>query len=147
MKTKMGSSNGKYKLTSQDIQDISATLGMNEVEIQRRFEQFCVKYPKGRIPKEEYTELLKRCYRQTDSAKLEEHISRAYDMNGDGWIDFKEFMEILYIFGGGTPEEKLIQVFRIFDYHNDGYLRKEEVRKIVRDMFHLLGTIMYMVNH
>ena len=40
MKTKMGSSNGKYKLTTQDIQDISATLGMNEVDIQRRFEQF-----------------------------------------------------------------------------------------------------------
>ena len=143
----MGSSNGKYKLTLQDIQHLSETLGMNEADIQRRFDQFCAKYPKGRIPNEEYVELLKGCYRQTDSAQLECHISRAYDMNGDGWIDFKEFLEILYIFGGGTPEEKLTQIFRIFDYHGDGYLRKEEVRKIVRDMFHLLGKIFYIANH
>ena len=63
-------------------------------------------------------------------------------MNGDGCIDFKEFHEILYIFGDGSATEKLTQIFRIFDYHGDGYLTKEEVQKIVRDMFHLLGKTM-----
>ena len=138
---KMGSSNGKYKLTTEDLHHLSMYSGRSEDDIKRRFEIFCIKYPKGKIPKEEYTALLKNCYRQTNSAQLETHISRAYDMDGDGWIDFKEFLTVLYIFGGGTPQEKLTQVFRIFDYHDDGYLRKEEVQKIVRDMFHLLGKI------
>ena len=138
----MGSSNGKYKLTLQDIHHLSTYSGLSEEDIQRRFQLFCKKYPKGKIPNEEYTSILKNCYSQTNSAQLESHISRAYDMNGDGYIDFKEFLTVLYIFGGGEPREKLTQVFRIFDFHDDGYLRKEEVQKIVRDMFHLLGSTM-----
>jgi len=135
----MGSSNGKYKLTSEDIEHLSKYSGMREDDIKRRFEQFCVKYPKGKIPKEEYMDILNKCYRQTDATMLEDHISRAYDMNGDGWIDFKEFLSVLFIFGVGTPTEKLNQIFRIFDFHDDGFITKQEMIKIVRDMFHLLG--------
>ena len=135
----MGCSNGKYKLTSVDIEHLSKYSGMREDDIKRRFEQFCQKYPKGKIPKEEYMEILHKCYRQTDAITLEDHISRAYDMNGDGWIDFKEFLSVLFIFGGGTPAEKLNQIFRIFDFHDDGFITKPEMLRIVRDIFHLLG--------
>ena len=33
-----------------------------------------------------------------------------YDSNGDGHIDFREFMIVLYIMSNGTPEENLKQV-------------------------------------
>ena len=42
-----------------------------------------------------------------------------YDSNGDGFIDFREFMLVLYILSSGTPEENLKQIFRIFDINND----------------------------
>ena len=59
------------------------------------------------------------CYPSTDTDKLEKHIFRMYDANGDGFIDFREFMLVLYVLSSGTPEENLKQIFRIFDINND----------------------------
>ena len=57
-----------------------------------------------------------------------------YDEDKDGYIDFKEFMMVLYIISSGTPEENLGQIFRIFDKDNDGSITQEEVVKIVKDL-------------
>ena len=50
------------------------------------------------------------CFPDSDTAKLESHIFRMYDKNGDGHIDFREFMIVLYVMSNGTPEENLKQV-------------------------------------
>jgi Ca2+-binding EF-hand superfamily protein len=139
----MGGANRKYRLTSGDIRQLSKQSGMREDDIKLRFQQFCQKYPKGKIPKAEYVSALSSFYSQSDSAKLEDHIARAYDTDGDGWIDFKEFLTVLFIFSGGTPTEKLTRVFRVFDSDDDGSLTREEVLKVVKDLFHLLGNFLY----
>ena len=81
--------------------------------------------------------MMELCYPETDIVKLENHIFRMYDKDGDGWIDFKEFMMILYIMSSGTPEENLGQIFRIFDKDNDGTITQHEMTKIVKDLFNL----------
>ena len=50
------------------------------------------------------------CYPNMDTSKLESHIFRMYDSNGDGHIDFREFMIVLYVMSSGSPEENLKQV-------------------------------------
>ena len=55
------------------------------------------------------------CFPESDTAKLESHIFRMYDKNGDGHIDFREFMIVLYVMSNGTPEENLKQVCKFFD--------------------------------
>jgi len=60
-----------------------------------------------------------------------------YDSNGDGHIDFREFMIVLYIMSNGTPEENLKQIFRVFDINNDGTVSQKELQRIVKDLFHL----------
>ena len=44
-----------------------------------------------------------------------------YDTNGDGHIDFREFMIVLYIMSNGTPEENLKQVTK-----KKNFLKKED---------------------
>lgn len=85
-----------------------------------------------------------------------------YDSNGDGCIDFLEFMVVLYVMSDGTPEANLKQLFRIFDINNDGCISKKELMRwirinqeklhrkkicsppfcfrIVKDLFHLLSS-------
>ena len=48
-----------------------------------------------------------------DTSKLESHIFRMYDSNGDGHIDFREFMIVLYVMSSGSPEENLKQVKKL----------------------------------
>ena len=78
--------------------------------------------------------MMKLCYPTTDVVKLENHIFRMYDEDGDGYIDFKEFMMVLYIMSAGTPEENLGQIFRIFDKDNDGSITQKEMVKLVKDL-------------
>ena len=78
------------------------------------------------------------CYPDLDVNTLEKHIFRIFDKDGDGSIDFKEFMVLLYIMSAGTPEQNLEQIFRIFDIDGDGTITWKEMRKIVTDLFQLL---------
>ena len=78
--------------------------------------------------------MMQLCYPSTDIVKLEDHIFRMYDEDGDGIIDFKEFMMVLYIMSAGTPEENLGQIFRIFDKDNDGSITQKEMVKLVKDL-------------
>ena len=47
----------------------------------------------------------------------------------------REFMMVLYVMSNGTPEENLIQIFRIFDINTDGSLSPKEVQKVVKYLF------------
>ena len=135
----MGHSNGKYVLTPEDIVYVSNFSGMPQKEVKLRFEQFCQKYPNGKIPKDEYISMLRTLFKNTDAERLEQYIFNVYDVDGDGSIDFKEFYLILFVLGGGTPEEKLGHIFRVFDLNHNGFVTRDEVNKIVKDLYPLLG--------
>ena len=96
---------------------------MSREEVSMKFESFLKKHPDGKISKKSFRSMMICCYPEMKSSKkLEQHIFRMYDSDGDGTIDFREFMVILYIMSSGTPEENLGQIFRIFDPNNDGYI-------------------------
>lgn len=56
--------------------------------------------------------------------KLEPLIFRIYDTNGDGVVDFVEWMVVLHCLQEGTPEEVLGSLFRVFDLDNDGSISR-----------------------
>jgi Ca2+-binding EF-hand superfamily protein len=47
-------------------------------------------------------------------------------------------MIVLYVMSSGSAEENLRQIFRIFDINDDGSISFKELKKIVKDLFHLL---------
>ena len=79
--------------------------------------------------------MMQACFPESGIAKLESHIFRMYEKNGDSNIDFREFMIVLYIMSNGFPEENLKQIFQIFDINNDGSISQEELRCLVKDLF------------
>merc|ERR1719213_51457 len=73
-----------------------------------------------------------------DAEKLEPHVFRIYDTNGDGVIDFVEFMVVYYCLLEGSPEEVLKKLFRVFDVNSDGSITIKEMQRLVKDLYGLL---------
>ena len=48
-------------------------------------------------------------------------------------------MIVLYVMSNGTPQENLRQIFRVFDINNDGKISVAELKRIVKDLFHLIN--------
>ena len=59
-----------------------------------------------------------------EASKVEKHIYRIYDINGDGVIDFHEFMTVFMILTGDEPQPVLEKIFLIFDVDNTGVITK-----------------------
>ena len=78
------------------------------------------------------------CYGNTYG--LEKYIFETYDRNGDGFVDFSEFLRVLYILSNDSPKEKLQLIFRAFDADKNGTISLSELKTIVKDFFNLLGT-------
>ena len=70
--------------------------------------------------------------------KVEKHVFRVYDTNGDGFIDFVEFMVLFHILSEGSPNEVLSKIFRVFDVNSDGSITQKEMQRLVTDLFGLI---------
>ena len=136
----MGSSNGKYVLTDEDINWFSKNTMIGKQDIKTRYKEFVKSHPLGKIEKSEYINMIKECYGKNINYKgLEKYMFEVFDRNGDGWVDFKEFLKVIYILSNESPKEKLELLFRVFDTDQNGTISHYELKAIVKDFFHLLG--------
>ena len=133
----LGCTNGKPVLSDEDLDFIANNTAASRDQVDEQYENFLGKHPAGKITKTDFRNMMQACFPDRDLSKIESHIFRMYDKNGDGHIDFREFMIVLYIMSNGTPEENLKQIFRIFDINNDGTLEPKELDKLVKDLFQM----------
>lgn len=105
----------------EDLDYIAQHTSVSREDVSMRFDAFIKHHPDGKINRKDFRSMITTCYPEMNNCKkLEKHIFRMYDTDGDGTIDFREFMILLYIMSSGTAEENLGQIFRIFDKNNDG---------------------------
>ena len=50
-----------------------------------------------------------------DSDQLEKYIFQMWDIDGDGAIDYKEFMTVFYVLTSDKVEDRLKMIFKIYD--------------------------------
>lgn len=91
----------------------------------------------GTIESHELKKVMGRLGESLTDAEIEEMV-RALDQNGDGEIDFDEFLELMIQRAAERnerdPEEQLRDAFNIFDADGSGFIDRNEVRVLMKKL-------------
>ena len=77
------------------------------------YKQFLQEVPSGVLTKEDLTKMYSKILPSEDPSVIVDHLFRIFDRDGNGTIDFKEFVMATDITTSGEPEEKLRWTFRV----------------------------------
>ncbi|XP_008420935.1 recoverin-like [Poecilia reticulata] len=133
--------NSKSGAVSKEIlEDLKLNTKFSETEIVQWYENFKKQCPTGRISKDEFQNIYRKFFPDSDANTYAQHVFRSFDTNDDGTLDFKEYIIALHMTATGKTTSKLEWAFSLFDVDKNGYITKAEVTEICTSIFKLIPS-------
>jgi calmodulin len=88
----------------------------------------------GKITTKELGTVMKNLGQNPSETELEEMIKQV-DLDGNGTIDFKEFLGLMVRKMKDTDtEEELLEAFKVFDRDSNGFITSHELRHVMTNL-------------
>ena len=69
-----------------------------------------------------------------------EQMFQLIDQDGNGFVSFREFLNMIVIFAKGSPEDKIKLMFEMYDVDKSGELSRDEFRKMLKAMMEMVSA-------
>ncbi|CAG5114160.1 Oidioi.mRNA.OKI2018_I69.chr2.g8228.t1.cds [Oikopleura dioica] len=129
----------KSKLSKAEIKKLEANTKFTKAEILRWYKGFIQDCPSGELSRNDFTDIYAGFFPKGNAGEFAHMVFQVFDVNGDGTIEFDEFLTALSITSKGTMEEKLEWAFKVYDLDDNGTIDREEMVQIVKAMISMAG--------
>ena len=113
------------------FQELLRHAEFNAKELLELHEQFLKRNPDGYMRETDLKKLFRKKYPEGDPEAFNKYVFQVYDRDGNGKIDFREFVLTLSAAMRGTWKQKLDFAFSICDVNGDGFITKDEMRRVI----------------
>ena len=134
----MGKNNSKLK--PEELKDLRMNTEFNDSEIQEWYKAFMLDFPSGRLNRIQFKKLYSNLFPNGDESRFVDHAFKTFDVDGDGFVDFREFMWSMSVTSRGDPQQRLEWAFSMYDLDGDGYITRKEMLEIVTSIHRMVGN-------
>ncbi|CAF1556317.1 unnamed protein product [Rotaria magnacalcarata] len=136
---KKSSSSGSIELTPQRIALLKVNTKYSDQEIRDWHAGFLRDCPNGKLDKKQFTAVYKQFYPTGKADNFCKYAFDTFDANGDGSIDFDEFLLAISATSHGDIDDRLAVAFDMYDISDDGQVDLKELTKLISAMYDLTG--------
>ncbi|XP_029992706.1 guanylyl cyclase inhibitory protein isoform X1 [Sphaeramia orbicularis] len=104
-------------------------------ELYEWYRKFINECPSGLITLHEFQRHFCEGTVGSESAEYAEQIFRTLDSNGDGVVDFREYVMAISMLIEGSAVKKLRWSFKLYDKDRDGAITREEMLEIMQAVY------------
>jgi Ca2+-binding EF-hand superfamily protein len=129
------------KLSSEQLTELTKCTLFTKKEIMEWHSGFLREFPGGSLLLDDVCRIFKQFFPFGDSLKLAQHLFTIADMNEDGIVDFKEFIQTLSHFVRGNAKDRVKWLFKLYDMDEDGRIGKAELLYIIDMIYRTVGDL------
>merc|ERR1712215_404960 len=137
---RMGAKNSKDRLGKEDLDFLKTNTHYDEETIQEWYRGFKQDCPDGKLDPTAFMKIYSKCFPTGNAGEFCDHVFRTFDVDKNGFIDFKEFLLAIDVTSSGSPEEKLNWAFSMYDVDGNGWIDLPEMTKIVKSIYRMTGS-------